>query len=618
MVDLTGYRLTFDDEFNSRSISLTGAGTTYADTRAEWRMADGRSDIGFGRSSFVDPSSGYDPFSVQNGALSITATPNPTPYGYPGNWESGLITTQGNFSQTYGYFEIRADFSNDPNAWDAFWLLPNQQSAQSSNINGHQELDVVEHYGNNDKGVYSTIHTTDPQNGIPWQDNRQVYSEMANPSGYHTYGMNWQPDKISFYVDGQFTGSQVTPSDLNRPMYLLANLAVRSDGSATGSPFTSNIDYIRVYSNSASAVAVPQGRVSPPDGYDPGLYGATAAASAAPGAAKPSLTSGTTGAPSTGAPSTGAAAVPGSTPSANPAPCYCSGTRILTEHGEVAVEDLRVGQGVVIASGQLRPIRWIGSRRYPGSTTPQADRPVRIQAGALADGAPARDLSVSPDHALYLDGLLVAAGHLVNGRTITRGEAVTDLTYWHVELDTHDMLLAEGIPAESFLPVAGLHARFESSTGRPHTDPAPAPYAERVEGGPALKALVRRLIRRAGLSLDAPGFGAIRGSLDLCEIRNGDLRVAGWAQDAAHPEGPVCLDIVVNGVVAAVTLAEVERPDLGAAAIGQGRHGFDLGLDEPLAPGVSHTVSVRRSADGAVIGAMRLDAAGAWRRAQVA
>lgn len=649
MVDLTGYRLTFDDEFNTRSISSTGAGTTYADTRAEWRSADGTADTGFGRSSFVDPASGYDPFSVRNGTLSITAVPDRTPSGVPGSWESGLITTQGNFSQTYGYFEIRADFSNDPNAWDAFWLLPNQQSAQSSSTNGHQELDVVEHYGNGDRSVYSTIHTTDPQNGIRWQDNRQVVTELNDPSGYHTYGMNWQPDKISFYVDGQLTGSQTTPSDLHSPMYLLANLAVRSEGTATGSPITSNIDYIRVYSNSANAVAVPRGRVSSPDGYDPGLYGAVAARStltvgavSSPvrgGAAAPSSVSGpaasspATGAaasspatgPATASPATGTAAAPsgttvepGSSPSANPAPCYCTGTRILTEHGEIAVEDLRVGQRVVTASGQRRPIRWIGTRRYPGLTAPPADRPVRIRAGALADGAPARDLRVSPDHALLLDGLLVAAGHLVNGRTITRGEAVIDLTYWHVELDTHDMLLAEAIPAESFLAAAGLRAQFDGADARPDTGSAPKPYAERVAHGPALTALNRRLNLRAGLSVDAPGFGTLRGNLDLCEIRDGDLRVAGWAQDTAHPAGPVCLDIVVDGIVVAMTLAEIDRPDLGAAAIGEGRHGFDLGLESDLMPAVPHRVSVRRSMDGAMIGVMVFDAAGGWRPAQVA
>ena len=280
-IDLTGYKLTFDDEFNTRSISQTGVGTTWADIRSEWRY-DTNSDIGFGHSSFVDSASGYDPFSVQGGALSITAVPDQTKYGYPGSWESGLITTQGNFSQTYGYFEMRADLADAKGGWDAFWLLPDKPAANPTNLPGWQELDVVEHYGANNKGVYSTIHTTDQTPNIPWQQNRQVYSETAQTGGYHTYGMDWQKDKISFYVDGQFVGSQATPSDMNGPMYLLANLATQSDADAAGTPMTMKIDYIRAYSNAPTAVAIAQGTVSAPDGQDPGLYGATALNSPAP------------------------------------------------------------------------------------------------------------------------------------------------------------------------------------------------------------------------------------------------------------------------------------------------------------------------------------------------
>ena len=275
MIDLTGYKLTFDDEFNTRSISQTGAGTTWADIRSQWRF-DANSDIGFGHSSFVDPASGYDPFKVQGGALAITAVPDKTPSGSPGSWESGLISTKGNFSQTYGYFEMRADLSNAKGGWDAFWLLPDQAAANPNKLPGWQELDVVEHYGVNDKGVYSTIHTTDQTPNIPWQQNRQVYSETSQPDGYHTYGMDWQKDKISFYVDGQLVGSQATPSDMNGPMYLLANLATQSEADAAGTPITMKIDYIRAFSKAPDAVAVAQGTVSAPDGQDPGLYGATA------------------------------------------------------------------------------------------------------------------------------------------------------------------------------------------------------------------------------------------------------------------------------------------------------------------------------------------------------
>ncbi len=284
MIDLTGYKLTFDDEFNTRSISQNGVGTTWADIRPQWRL-DANSDIGFGHSSFVDPASGYDPFKVQGGALAITAVPDKTASGVPGSWESGLISTKGNFSQTYGYFEMRADFTNAKGGWDAFWLLPDQAAANPNKLPGWQELDVVEHYGVNDKGVYSTIHTTDQTPDIPWQQNRQVYSQTSQPDGYHTYGMDWQKDKIGFYVDGKLVGSQATPSDMKGPMYLLANLATQSDADVAGVPMTMKIDYIRAFSKAPDAVAVAQGIVSAPDGQDPGLYGATALNSPTPATA---------------------------------------------------------------------------------------------------------------------------------------------------------------------------------------------------------------------------------------------------------------------------------------------------------------------------------------------
>lgn len=290
MLDLTGFKLTFDDEFNTRSISQTGVGTTWADIRSEWRY-DANSDIGFGHSSFVDAASGYDPFSVAGGALTITAVPDRTTSGYPGSWESGLITTQGNFSQTYGYFEIRADFSALKGAWDAFWLLPVTQQADPNNAGHWQELDVVEHYGANDKGVYSTIHTTDALPNQNWQQYLQVYSELTSSPGYHTYGMDWEADKISFYVDSHLVGSQTTPSDMRGPMYLLADLATQSDADAAGVPISSSIDYIRAYSNAPDAVAVAQDTVSAPDGHDPGTYGATVAE---PAAILSSATAGTT------------------------------------------------------------------------------------------------------------------------------------------------------------------------------------------------------------------------------------------------------------------------------------------------------------------------------------
>jgi beta-glucanase (GH16 family) len=293
MLDLTGYKLTFDEEFNTRSISQTGENTTWSDIRPEWRF-DANSDIGFGRSSFVDAASGYDPFRVEGGALSITAVPDRTQWGYKGSWESGLIHTKGEFSQTYGYFEMRADMNSAPGGWDAFWLLPDQPAPNPDGRPGWQELDIVEHYGEYDIGTYRWIHSTDPTQNPNAE--RQVFSDNPEQSqGFHTYGMNWQKDTIEFYFDGRFMGSQPTPSDMHGPMYLLANLATQDLADKAGVPLTMAIDYIRVFSNAPDAKAVPLGPVSAPDGQDPGLYGATAAVFAAPKLNTPKVKGGTKG-----------------------------------------------------------------------------------------------------------------------------------------------------------------------------------------------------------------------------------------------------------------------------------------------------------------------------------
>jgi len=138
--------------------------------------------------------------------------------------------------------------------------------------------------------------------------------------------------------------------------------------------------------------------------------------------------------------------------------CYAHGTRIATPAGEHSVETLSAGDFVLTASGRARTITWIGWRvvdclRHPD---PSAVRPIRIQAGALADGVPCRDLVVSPDHAMLLDGVLIPARQLCNGGTI-RQLAVQHVHYFHVELESHDILLAEGAAAESYLDTGNRH-----------------------------------------------------------------------------------------------------------------------------------------------------------------
>ena len=134
-------------------------------------------------------------------------------------------------------------------------------------------------------------------------------------------------------------------------------------------------------------------------------------------------------------------------------PCFAAGTRILTVRGEIPVEALNPGDRVITFTGEEREVVWIGHReidiaRHP---KPEAVRPIVIEPDALADGVPTRRLALSPDHGLYIDQLLVQPKDLLNGATIRPDTAARRVRYFHVELTAHDILFAEGAPAESFL-----------------------------------------------------------------------------------------------------------------------------------------------------------------------
>ncbi|MBS0638669.1 MAG: Hint domain-containing protein [Proteobacteria bacterium] len=145
------------------------------------------------------------------------------------------------------------------------------------------------------------------------------------------------------------------------------------------------------------------------------------------------------------------------------APCFVAGTRIQTIDGPVAVEDLQIGQYVVTRDGRRSPVTWIGRRRVDlmRHTDPGLVRPIRIRRGAVADGQPRRDLLVSPDHALFIDGALIPARLLVNGASIRIDTGRQSVEYFHIQLDRHDILLAEGLPAESYLDT-GNRAMFDN------------------------------------------------------------------------------------------------------------------------------------------------------------
>lgn len=137
------------------------------------------------------------------------------------------------------------------------------------------------------------------------------------------------------------------------------------------------------------------------------------------------------------------------------APCFLAGTRLATPEGEVAVEELEPGDRLLRADGGVTTVRWVGrSTILVLLGAPAARHPVLITAGALGGGLPRRDLRVTGDHALILDGVAVHAAALVNGRSIRRmtpAELGYAYTVYHVETTAHDVILAEGAPAESFI-----------------------------------------------------------------------------------------------------------------------------------------------------------------------
>jgi collagen type I/II/III/V/XI/XXIV/XXVII alpha len=177
--------------------------------------------------------------------------------------------------------------------------------------------------------------------------------------------------------------------------------------------------------------------------------------------------------------------------------CFAAGTRIATARGEVPVEALRVGDRVALARapGRYRAVRWIGRQHHElaAHRRPQDVMPVRVRAHAFAHGAPARDLLLSPDHAVHLAGVLIPVRYLLNGATVVQ-ERHQRIAYFHVELTRHDVLLAEGLACESYLDT-GNRAHFTAQMGRPGAA-GPRPCLPLVMAGSAVRAARAVLLAR--------------------------------------------------------------------------------------------------------------------------
>lgn len=145
--------------------------------------------------------------------------------------------------------------------------------------------------------------------------------------------------------------------------------------------------------------------------------------------------------------------------------CFGPATRLSTPQGPRAIEDLRPGDLVTTKDNGPQEILWTGHRRLSGARLHAMPhlRPIRFRAGALGIGQPDGDLVVSPQHRMVVrspvanemfrtDEVMVAAEHLTNGRSVTLDRDLRDVTYFHVLLEHHNVIWANGLETESFHP----------------------------------------------------------------------------------------------------------------------------------------------------------------------
>jgi hypothetical protein len=249
--------------------------------------------------------------------------------------------------------------------------------------------------------------------------------------------------------------------------------------------------------------------------------------------------------------------------------CFAAGTLIRTPRGDVAVETLKVGDRVVTNSGESRPIKWVGHREIDCRRHPNPPQvlPVRIAAGAFGLNRPSQDLFLSPEHSVCVDAcgeVLIPVGNLVNGATIVPVDA-DKVSYWHVELDSHDILIANNLPAESYLEMA--NRAFFAEAGATIDDPAgrERTYADfcrpvAVEG-PIVEFVRERLEAQA----QALGWTASRDADLHLLVDGGVQRPLAEGDTAAFLFDPSARDVRLKSNTISPSLARGDLRQLGVA-----------------------------------------------------
>jgi len=253
-LDYSQLHMTFDDEFNSLSL-WNGTSGTWRTTTLEVAPNSGNGELEWYIDSNYAPTASVKPWTVNNGVLSITAAPaSPSIQPLIDNYQytSGNLTTHDSFVQTYGVYEINAKVPAGQGLWVDFWLLP-------ENGSWPPELDVMEINDGNPTSLNTGIHT-DSTGQITAIGTGTPIPNAA--TGFHTYTVDWEPNTITWYFDGNEVFQTATPADMHQPMYMLIDLEVGgpygNPTSSTQFPASLQVNYVRAYATTAAAPVLSQ------------------------------------------------------------------------------------------------------------------------------------------------------------------------------------------------------------------------------------------------------------------------------------------------------------------------------------------------------------------------
>lgn len=258
-------------------------------------------------------------------------------------------------------------------------------------------------------------------------------------------------------------------------------------------------------------------------------------------------------------------------------PCFLIYTDILTPTGNIAVQNLKIGDEIVTANGNTKLVKWIGRRSYNKKYSENQNFwPIQIKAGALEKDVPANDLFLSPQHGILITDVLIPAAALVNGVSIVRRTDFDRVDYFHIEMEDHDIILANGTPVESFIDMQS-RCLFENAADYEslyplYTPPKPATYG-RVEFGNRLETIRKKLAVRCDLKMKAKKGRAITAFIEAIT----DNEIIGWA--SAPDDQLIRCEVKVidiNNTVLVTSVANEFRRDVQCAGFGDGRYGFRM------------------------------------------